>query len=155
MYLQFTKLSLCLLLLSIVAINLNSQCLSEPRMLSVSYDFDRCLSNNLEATQDYTELQPTLEFDASCATIRSGNVYRERPTINRHSCTNGVNGSSAICFSARESCFFIADREEALRFSVTIEPTSSTTSLDQISFYQQAPVEFVWADGQALSLIHI
>lgn len=114
----------------------------------VHYDFEDCLSNKDGEGTIYTEFAATYPDPLSCGTVQASNVYRENPTVNGHSCTEGVNESIAMCVSSQVSCDYETDSEVAVRFEIDITPENgSVVQLNELSFYEKSPVIFNWIDG--------
>ncbi len=66
-----------------------------------------------------------------------------------HSCTYGVNGD-AICADYKNGCSWADNHYNAYRFSVTLTPASgATATLTMLSFYESAPQNFQWTNGQS------
>ena len=118
---------------------------------TISYNMNGCNAQNAgTGGSDFSELTGIVDNNASCTTLSGGNIYRRNPTVNPHSCTPGLNGTSAVCVSSSTSCNFVADSDLAVRFDITVEPAANGTgSLSSVSFYEAAPMTFVWINGSS------
>ena len=97
---------------------------------------------------DYDEFTPIANNSPACTNLSGSNVYRNDPMNFPHSCTAGVNGTTAICVSSFDSCTYEADNDHALRFDVTVTPSGNgTATLNTLSFYEAAPQNFQWVNG--------
>ena len=86
---------------------------------------------------DFTEFTGTIiNTEEITMSVVGGNLYRQNPDENGHSCTTGLNGTNAMCVSADEACLYNPESEQAVRFNIEVVPTAN---------------RFV----QLLSLIHI
>ncbi len=114
-------------------------------------DFDDCASHPDDASHiDYSEFTADMDNDENCAnlTLEGGFLYRSNPDINAHSCTQGVNGSPAMCVSALDDCTYDAGNDHAIRFTFSVDPAEGqTASLAALRFYEAAPETFDWING--------
>lgn len=114
-------------------------------------DFDECHSHPDSLTNvDFSEFTADIHNEEGCANIDlvGGFVYRDNPSIYKHSCTPGVDDSPAMCVSSLEDCTYEADSDYAIRFSIALTPgLSGTALLSSISFYERAPETFDWING--------
>ncbi len=114
------------------------------------YSLDSCEAYVIAGTvSDYSEFTAIVDNDDNCAEITPlSSVYRQTPYINKHSCTEGVNGNLAMCIDSYEACNYISDHEKALRFNILVTPgANGITQLSNLSFYEQGPEEYTWIDG--------
>ncbi|NNE14032.1 MAG: T9SS type A sorting domain-containing protein [Saprospiraceae bacterium] len=113
-----------------------------PETVLLCYDLDNCKSS------DYSKFTGKLNPEFDCAEINASTVFRENPASNGHSCTEGINGSNAMCISSDESCAFNAGSEKSAVIEVAINPDQGqNVRVTSISFYERAPEEFQWIAG--------
>ena len=114
------------------------------------FDFDDCYSDTKDDSNfDYSEFTADVNNSSSCSqyTLLNHNLYRNNPFENAHSCTEGQEGL-AMCVSYSEVCAFIPNSDLAVRFSILVEPAQNgSSSIDGMSFYEQAPERFDWING--------
>ncbi len=144
------QLKLYLLLAGFNVLLLNSisaQCSGES--VSLTFNMDDCNATGTTAPADYSEFVPVItESQGVQLSIVNNNLYRENPQINRHSCTPGRNGTSAVCVSAYPFCTFDAMSTEKVKIDVQLNPLGSDKAqLNNFSFYQMAPDNFNWING--------
>ncbi|MEO6133104.1 MAG: hypothetical protein ABIQ02_14780, partial [Saprospiraceae bacterium] len=116
----------------------------------IHYNLNACVSrNNGDGTDmDYTEFTPLYPEKLSCAEVTGSILFRAPPQNNKHSCTNGVNNSVAMCVSSLDSCTYDAGNEKSIVFEITVIPAPDTAvQLTGLSFFEQAPVTFNWISG--------
>ncbi len=114
----------------------------------VHYDFENCLSNNEGENTIYTEFTASYPDPLNCGTVQATNIYRDNPTVNGHSCTEGVNESIAMCVSSQVSCEYESASELSVKFEIDISvDEGSIVELNQLSFYEKSPEIFSWIDG--------
>jgi len=118
----------------------------------VYYSLDEC--NSIAGTsltnQNYDEFVPVYPNALDCGGVIAGNVSRDNPTTNTHSCTSGVGGSIAMCVSSANSCTFRPNDPNAVTFTVTLEPTGiSEPFISGLTFFEMAPRRYDWIDGPA------
>jgi len=112
------------------------------------YNLDACSALTGSTQFDYTEFTPIINNDPSCTQLSAGTVYRNDPMQYPHSCTAGVNGSTALCVSSYDNCTYEANNPHSLRFDVTVTPSGNgTATLNTLSFYEAAPLNFQWISG--------
>ena len=118
---------------------------------TISYNMNTCNAQNAgTGGADYSELTGIVDNNASCTTLSGGNIYRRNPTVNPHSCTPGLNGTTAVCVSSLNSCSYAADSDLAVRFDITVDPAANGTgALSSLSFYEAAPMTFNWINGSS------
>jgi len=117
---------------------------------SVYYSLDACDAFvNAGTLADYSEFVGVTNNDPSCTSIfPSGTIYRTNPSVNTHSCTPGVNGSSAMCVSSEESCTYNPTSEKAIKIELMVSPgPSGSGSLSTLSFFEKAPETYDWISG--------
>ncbi len=118
---------------------------------SMHFDMDACSAYNALTTNfDYSEFTPVVTNSSSCLqmSIMGGNLYRDEPLRNPHSCTEGVDGSTAMCVSSVMDCAYPAGHMRSVKIDVIVEPgTDGTGTLSSLSFYEQAPENYSWIDG--------
>ena len=116
---------------------------------TIHVDFDACVSYLNGYNSDYSEFTGVTTSNPNCSVISlvGGYVYRNNPEVNTHSCTPGQD-SIAMCISGLDSCDFVEDDSRALRFDVLVVPgPEGFGSIEDISFYSQAPENFNFVDG--------
>ncbi len=118
---------------------------------TLTYNMNACNAQNAgTGGSDYTELTGIANNSGSCSTLSGGHIFRNNPTVNPHSCTPGLNGSTAVCVSSSTSCDFIANSDLAVRFDVTVDPAANGVGqLTSVSFYEAAPTMFNWINGSS------
>ena len=115
---------------------------------TVVYNMDACSALTGSTQFDYSEFTADISNGAGCTLFSAGNAYRRDPMNFPHSCTPGVGGSTAVCFSSQEDCTYQADSDYALRVDVTVTPGSNGIgSISTLSFYEAAPLNFIWLNG--------
>lgn len=126
---------------------------SEYSTSSVCFNMDDCAAIIITGdNQDYSEFTADISNDAACTqfTVVGDHLYRDNPSVNRHSCTPGVNGTDAMCVSALDGCDFVADNDKAIRFKILVEPGNNNFgNITGLNFYERAPKDFVWIDGDS------
>jgi dockerin type I repeat protein len=115
----------------------------------IHYDMNDCESNMDYGTHmDYSEFIPTYPQPLSCATIVADTLHRENPTMNKHSCTPGVNGTEGMCVGILPGCTYSPGNTVSVIIEVNIVPDPDTAvHLTGFSFYEKAPTEYVWING--------
>lgn len=118
---------------------------------SVLFDMEMCAASiSQEQHTDYSEFTANISNSEGCTTIDviGGNLYRNNPLSNPHSCTDGTNGGIALCVSSEDGCDYLPNSELALKVDIEIEPASEGSStFSELSFFEKAPEEFVWLNG--------
>jgi len=140
--------AMSVLITAIILTGLRSQSCVDTTVSHVHYSLDDCEAYVLAGSvKDYSEF--TGLSTGECGTpIPLSTVYRINPAINTHSCTPGIDSSLAMCISSLDSCLYQPGSEKALRFEVMVSPTSGTSTwVNALSFYEQAPEEYFWIDG--------
>ena len=121
---------------------------------SLYVSFDDCVSFFGGYNVDYSEFTGVENTFENCNSIQlsgPGHIYRNNPVINTHSCTPGIDSSStAMCISGLDNCEYVPGDDKSLLFDVKIIPgPSGIASIEKVSFYEQAPEEFVFSQGQS------
>ena len=114
------------------------------------YSFDNCQSYFADNShQNYSELTASFTNRANVQMLdETGHLYRLNPTENSHSCTPGLNGTSAMCVRTTEECDYIPNAEDAVRFDIRLIPSGNQfVKLSKLDFLEMAPTNFVWNDG--------
>lgn len=140
--------ALCVAVCAFTTLNAESPLLNQEKPF-IHVDFDECVSYFGGYNADYSEFTGVYTDNISCTdmTLVGGSVYRRNPAVNTHSCTPGQEGI-AMCISGMESCDFVPDNDRALRFDILVNPgANGFGSIDEISFYSQAPENFNFVDG--------
>ncbi len=150
---------LCVFVISIVTVNATNTNpstsgddlllpLCENPFILVQYDFDNCQSIVGESSFDYSEFTPFYMEDNLCSNFSGSNVYRSNPILNQHSCTEGVDGSIAMCVGSYPECEYSPGHGKTVKFEITVTPENDQIStLSGIQFFEKAPEEFSWIDG--------
>lgn len=115
----------------------------------IYYDLEACYSHTDDGTNmDYSEFGAAYPQPLSCADLSASILHRDPPQMNKHSCTQGVNGTIAMCISAQDTCGYDAGNQASLAFEVTITPDADTAvQITGFTFYDKAPTEYNWIDG--------
>jgi hypothetical protein len=115
----------------------------------IHYNLDNCYSNTGDGSaMDYSEFTPAYLQPLSCADISGSTVARTPPQMNKHSCTPGVNNSTAMCVSSLDGCTYDAGNSASVVFSLLVSPAPDTAvQITGLSFFSQAPVNFNWING--------
>jgi len=116
------------------------------------FDLDACYADTQDNSNcDYSEFKGVATNDVACTQFSAsgdGCVYRENPTVNKHSCTPGVNGSTAMCVGSLDDCTYVADSDKAIRFEIEVNPGSNGIgNISTVSFFEKAPLMFDWING--------
>jgi hypothetical protein len=117
------------------------------------FDLNACYSNTANNSgADYSEFTAEITNGAACAMLEivGGNLYRDNPEVNRHSCTPGVNDSPGMCVTNDPDCAYNPGSEQSVKIDVQIIPgISGVGRLSSLSFYEQSIPEFVWIGGNS------
>lgn len=116
----------------------------------VNFNLDACYSDSQDGSNaDYSEFIGNVNNDSDCTTYEVvGTLNRRDPGMNTHSCTPGVNGTTAMCVSSWPFCDFSDDNDRAIRFSVNVSPSANGQgALSSLSFYEKSPVTYEWING--------
>jgi len=121
------------------------------RPATLVIDFDQCISDKVDGTNaDYSEITATTGTNGRVTLTAPEGGYRNRPHLNLHSCTEGLNGTSAMCIGFDPFCTYTPGTSAAFRFDVTVTPVSADPlQIEALEFYQQAPEIFSWINGQS------
>ncbi len=118
---------------------------------NMNFDMDACSSFPAQNTNtDYSEFIPVINNSDACLqmSILNNSLRREEPLRNPHSCTPGILGS-AMCVSSVADCTFPAGHMRSVLIDVQVVPGSDGSgTLSSLSFYEQAPIEYNWIDGE-------
>ena len=118
----------------------------------VSYDFDACNASVTLGNFDYSEFLPTYPQSLSCGTLIATEFSRINAMMNRHSCTEGLDGTAAICISSETGCEFVENSELAGRMRVEIDPDAGNeVLLTRLVFSQMAPATYNWSHASGLN----
>ena len=115
----------------------------------IHYDLDACEAYPIEGTEmDYTEFTAAYPEPLSCAEVTAGILHRENPTENKHSCTPGVDNSTAMCVGSFDNCTYDDNTDKSIVFEVNVNPEQDTAvAISSLSFYERSPEMFDWIDG--------
>lgn len=115
----------------------------------VHYDLDACTAFMFNGTNmDYTEFTPSFPVSLPCADITANYLYRSPPQGNKHSCTEGVNNSTAMCVSALNSCTYIPGHQASIVIEIMINPShDSLVRLTSLEFFEKSPTTYSWISG--------
>ncbi len=121
------------------------------RPATLVIDFDQCTSDKVDGTNaDYSEIAATTGTNGRVTLSAPEGGYRNRPHLNLHSCTEGLNGTPAMCIGFDPFCTYTPSTSAAFRFDVIVSPLSSDPlQLEALEFYQKAPEMFSWINGQS------
>ncbi len=115
----------------------------------IRVSFDDCVSFIGGSNTDYSEFTGIESNYPDCSMLTladPGYVYRTNDL--GHSCTPGINNTNGMCVDGSPNCFYDAGNLRSLRFNVTVTPNAfGVGSIDQLSFYEQAPEQFVFTHG--------
>lgn len=118
---------------------------------AVHFDLENCSAILDNTDSDYSEFTAEFSELVTCAnfSVVGDFLFRNRPEVNRHSCTPGVEeGTVAMCVSALDTCGYFEDSERAIRFNIEVDPIDTDlANIGGLSFYEQSPDEFVWLNG--------
>ena len=116
----------------------------------IRVSFDACVSFIGESSTDYSEFTGEETNYPDCSTLSlafPGNVYRTNDQA--HSCTPGLEDTNAMCVDGHNGCNYDPGNIKSLRFNVRVIPSSlGFGSIDKISFYEQAPEEYMFTFGE-------
>lgn len=147
----FNDVSGCFDLSNAIAVNRTSPGPGTATTSKLTFDLDACYSDSTDGSgADYSEFTGVATNDPACTqySVVGGNLYRNDPNNNTHSCTEGVNGSVAMCVSSLDDCTFEDNSDLAIRFDIQVAPGSNGTgSISELSFFEQAPVMYSWING--------
>ena len=120
---------------------------------SLTIDMDMCAANGTtDEPYDYSEFTASINNDDDCASLSvvGGNLYRDNPEVNVHSCTEGINGSVAMCVSSDIECEYTPSSDNAIKLDIEVVPAATgSTRLTELSFFEKAPEVFSWLDGNS------
>ncbi len=145
---SFTKLKFVLsavigLLFSTSTLTAQVDC--QNQQSTAFFDINQC-----SAGASYDEFTANVNNGIGCTTLSivGGNLFRDNPGANPHSCTLGLNGTNAMCISTDKQCSYDPDSDKALIIEVQVTPgASGSGSLDQLNFYETAPMTYNWLTG--------
>ena len=112
---------------------------------TITYDLDACEAFVLAGTVgDYSEFTGIVQNDSEGTQLEAiSTIYRDNPTVNKHSCTSGVNGTSAMCVTSLASCSYDPGNIESIKFDVMVMPgTSGSGNISNLSFYELSPQNY-------------
>lgn len=115
----------------------------------VWYDLNACSSFMSNGSHmDYSEFVPAYPNPLPCGLIDASNVFRDPPQMNKHSCTQGVNNSIAMCISSNASCMYLPGDAASLIMELNIIPAEdSVIQISGLNFYERAPATYSWISG--------
>ena len=135
-------------LLLILGLDVKAQ--SDDQVSVAHFSLDDCSAYSPAATQVYSEFTASIENGSNCSTLEilGGNLYRNDPKENPHSCTPGVDDTRGMCFGADPSCEYNPGSGQSLRIDVRVTPgESGTGALSRLYFYEQGPDTYNWTSG--------
>ncbi len=106
----------------------------------LSFDLDDCAANT-----DFSEFTAEFNGDLGCTTMSvvGGNLYGGLS----HSCTPGVE-NLGMCFEGSLDCNLDVNTSNKLTIPIQVDPGSNGVGVfSGLSFFEQAPENFVWSDG--------
>ncbi len=117
----------------------------------VVYDLDDCTSYMSNGSNmDYSEFTPFFPAISTCASVTASILHRSPPQENKHSCTPGLNNSTAMCVSAMGGCNYVPGHQSSVIMEVTITPDpSSVFEITNLQFQEKAPLTYAWIDGDS------
>jgi hypothetical protein len=117
----------------------------------VVYDLDDCTSYMSNGSNmDYSEFDPFFPATETCASVTASILHRSPPQENKHSCTPGLNNSTAMCVSSLSGCNYIPGHEASVIMELTITPdASSVFEITNLQFQEKAPLTYAWIDGDS------
>jgi hypothetical protein len=115
----------------------------------VSYDLNDCRSYMSDGSiMDYSEFTPEYIGSLNCGEVAATILFRDPPAENKHSCTEGLNGTVAMCISALSTCTYLPGDDASAVFEVTFTPDQdSVIVFNKLEFYEKAPSTYSWIDG--------
>lgn len=115
-----------------------------------SFDFENCDALVPSASMIYKEFIPIYAGNSSCGSVTSTNIFRDNPNMNKHSCTEGRNGSVAMCVSSSTSCNVNNNAVTPITFEFTINPENGfDLAFSKLVFHQKAPENYSWIAGNS------
>ena len=117
---------------------------------NVHFSFNQCQSNYISGTnQDFSEFTSTINVagDSECMVLSSSGISRNVPEIFTHSCTAGVYDTPAMCVGVNKNCVYEPNSNEAVRFSVSLDPLMGASRLEHLEFYELAPTSWAFLGG--------
>lgn len=116
----------------------------------VQYDLEKCDALVPANSMVYTEFNPTYIGTLDCGSVTAKHIFRDEPSKNKHSCTQGNNNTIAMCVSASTTCNFeqVNTKPIVIEFS-TIAEEGFSISVDQLVFFQRAPENYSWIAGSS------
>lgn len=115
-----------------------------------SFDFENCDALVPSASMVYEEFIPIYAGNSSCGSVTSTNVFRDNPNMNKHSCTEGRNGSTAMCVSSSTSCNVNNNGVTPIAFEFIINPENGyDLAFSKLVFHQKAPENYAWIAGNS------
>lgn len=117
----------------------------------VVYDLDDCTSYMSNGSNmDYSEFNPFFPAISTCATVTASILHRSPPQENKHSCTPGLNNSTAMCVSALSGCNYVPGHQASVIMEVTVTPdANSVFEITNLQFQEKAPITYAWIDGES------
>ncbi len=115
----------------------------------VVYNLNACSSYMTDGSNmDYSEFVPAYPANDACASVSASTLHRSPPQENKHSCTPGLNNSSAMCVSAMDGCTWVPGHQASVVIEVTVTPEANAISeITGLKFYEKAPTTYNWIDG--------
>ena len=113
----------------------------------VRYNMNACESFSSNGTNlDFSEFTPSYPNSGDCINVNASNLST---VAGSHSCVDGANGSFAgICVRGDTGNSFTNNDDDALRFSITVNP-GSIGKLTQLSFYELSPTHYEHISGNS------
>ncbi len=110
------------------------------------WNMEQCWSiNGDESSSDYSEFTST-GGNLDCAVVNKSGLYRE---AGMHSCTDDPDDAhpgDAVCLDMNGSNFQ-DDAAKALRFDVSLDPSSGQSAITQLKFKEFAPQYYLWSQS--------
>ena len=119
----------------------------------IYFDLNACDAQfNNSGQLDFSEFTAEVSNGAECTQLEvlGGNLYRDMPFMNGHSCTPGFGGSAAMCVSSDPSCTYDPSSFRDVKIDVRLTPgADGTGTLTNLDFYEKGPEQFDWIDGDS------
>lgn len=114
----------------------------------IHYDLNNCRSYMADNSHmDYSEFEAAYPVTLSCGLVNADHLKRS-DAAQKHSCTQGIEGSVAMCTGSLQDCEFQPDHPLSIVFEFDITPAlDSIVALSQLTFYHKSPEQYSWIDG--------
>ncbi len=120
--------------------------LSESKMIA-NWDMNNCKSFSGDNSNfDFSELN-AVENILSCADVSVKGLYVTGNDA-KHSCTNDAStgeAGDAVCVGMPNIDSFKNDHPQAVRFDITIDPSTGISGITKLQFSELAPKKYFWS----------